>query len=361
MERKVSAEMQEPPLCLLCGQRPPCPHVPLVPKKGANRLAHWVRSQLLARPQPTHTHDAWPPHASPHCLLAPNRHTHTRCMATTCRSPLLTRPQNRHTHTTHGHYVPYQPMRSPPDHHLTTRCLQVGNQVELQHSYSRLAYTGVRPQHKHGRVLAQVIGLDTVSDMRLRVKVLGGIVVAHDENDPTADAAILAERRKLKHILHGAPLLVPQNPVGTRDPELRATVKQLGIMGMAEPVSKRKIVWHHTLKGTDPEVSERAVVVRPPGERNGALMTHKKAGGKSPKGSTSSRPKTLALPSPERGGSGSARSLRGGTSRRSTSARSSGTASPTSPVRRASSPKKSASQAALLEKSSSVGAIDAID
>uniref|UniRef100_A0A7S3ATP0 Uncharacterized protein n=1 Tax=Haptolina ericina TaxID=156174 RepID=A0A7S3ATP0_9EUKA len=278
MERKVSAEMQEPPLCLLCGQRPPCPHVPLVPKKGANRLAHWV-----------------------------------------------------------------------------------GNQVELQHSYSRLAYTGVRPQHKHGRVLAQVIGLDTVSDMRLRVKVLGGIVVAHDENDPTADAAILAERRKLKHILHGAPLLVPQNPVGTRDPELRATVKQLGIMGMAEPVSKRKIVWHHTLKGTDPEVSERAVVVRPPGERNGALMMHKKAGGKSPKGSTSSRPKTLALPSPERGGSGSSRSLRGGTSRRPTSARSSGTASPTSPVRRASSPKKSASQAALLEKSSSVGAIDAID
>jgi hypothetical protein len=190
MERTVSENQLDQPHCSLCGKQPPfCPHMPLITKKGAHKLSHWV-----------------------------------------------------------------------------------GNQVELQHSASRLAFTAVRPAFKNGRVIAQVVGFDVASQSRLRVKVLGGVVVAHSVEDPAADPVLLRERERLRAILHGIDPLVPVDPVGTRDPELLAATKELGVLGMNEPQQKRVVprARHHTLKGTDKELSHRAEVVRPPARRKGS-------------------------------------------------------------------------------------------
>ena len=47
MERVVTAEMLRPALCSLCGQFPPCPHVPTYEKgKVKSGLAHWVGNQV---------------------------------------------------------------------------------------------------------------------------------------------------------------------------------------------------------------------------------------------------------------------------------------------------------------------------
>ena len=86
-------------------------------------------------------------------------------------------------------------------------------QVELQVAVGRLAFAAVKPHAPDARVLARVIAPDTSNDQRLRVKILGALVVPHKTNDPKADPKLIAERRRLSQILHGIEPIVHSVPV----------------------------------------------------------------------------------------------------------------------------------------------------
>ena len=77
----------------------------------------------------------------------------------------------------------------------------------------RLAFAAVKPHAPDARVLAKVIAPDTSNDQRLRVKIMGGVVVPHKTNDPKADPKLIAERRRLTKILHGIEPIVHSVPV----------------------------------------------------------------------------------------------------------------------------------------------------